>query len=334
MSWKTAARHPEWWIDMLVGYALKPSDAVVVSGFWRSGTTWLQQVIARTLNAKVILEPLRYSVDAYRPVLDALGVADRSPVYLDPLVPYAGSSFERHPKLKQYVRSALVSAIPGLPVRLPRFTMRKQAAVAPRGRWSRSAHRIAEAFRPRVVVKFTRAHLLLHAIANDFGPRIVHVRRDPRAVVHSFRRIGWTWPQSFSLVDHLLEPDDGRAAVFREQSDLLRTLDTEPPHVRIAAYWGLLETQAQQAIDARGLPCFRYRDLVKDGTDMARRHLAPLIGPDIDAAFFRQESWSSMSKPGEKSIEDRLYGWKDRLSSTEIADIESAVHRVGADVLL
>jgi hypothetical protein len=305
-----------------------------VSGFWRSGTTWLQQVIGQALDAKVVLEPLRYSVDAYRSVLDALGVADRSPDYLDPLVPYAGSSFERHPHLRQYVRDALVSAIPGLPVRLPRFTMRAQTAATLGGRWARSARRIVEAFRPRVVVKFTRAHLLLSAIANDFGPRIVHVRRDPRAVVHSFRRIGWTWPQAFSLADHLLEPDDGRAAVFREHCDLLRALDTEPPHVRIAAYWGLLETQAQQAIDARGFPCLRYRDLVEDGADSARRHLAPLIGTDIDASFLYQESWSSTAGAGGKSVEDRLYGWKGGLSSTEISNIESAVQRVGADGLL
>ncbi len=52
-----AWRHPEWGLDLCAAPFVDPSEAVVVTGFWRSGTTWLQQTLARLHNAKTVFEP-------------------------------------------------------------------------------------------------------------------------------------------------------------------------------------------------------------------------------------------------------------------------------------
>jgi len=36
----------------------KPEETIVLFGFWRSGTTWLQETLSAELNARTVFEPL------------------------------------------------------------------------------------------------------------------------------------------------------------------------------------------------------------------------------------------------------------------------------------
>lgn len=327
-------RHPEWWLDKVVGRLVSPSDAVVITGFWRSGTTWLQQALCRALNAKAILEPLRYSVEAYRPVLEEAGVANRAASFLDPYIPDAPPHFADRPELRRYIRNALTSSISGVPVRLPRFKIREQDRGRKWSRWEKSAQRIGQALRRGVVVKFTRAHLLLGDVKKEFGPRMIHLRRDPRAVVNSMNQIGWTWPSPFSLEDQLLGLGEERASVFAPWTDLIRRFDEQGAHVRVAGYWGIMEILAKQDVEAADIPVVKYRDVVQGGADWVQDQIGEMIDAQMKPRHLNPESWSSTAGKEGKSVQDRLEGWKEELNRRVIADIEGVITELEVEALV
>jgi hypothetical protein len=305
---------------------LTPDDAVVVSGFWRSGTTWLQQVLCRTLGAKAILEPLRYSIREYDEILRSINLPDRSPCYLDPHMPYADVLSEDS-ALGNYISRALTSAVSGIPIRLPRFKMREQDRRKHSSRILRSAQRVRAACQSQVVAKFTRAHLLLPALDRAFNSPIIHIRRDPRAVVYSFERTNWDWPDALSLTDQLLTPGDGRQALFEPWSSEIREFDQRPPHVRIAAYWALVETHVERSLPEDTV-CVSYEDLCEGHVEVLRSWL----GREINERALKLESWSSpiSSSDGNR---DRINGWKQGMSSRKIQEVEGTISTIGADHL-
>src|SRR5262245_54727605 len=47
-----------YWIDRTLAFRCDPSETLLLSGFWRSGTTWLQEALRDVLYAKTLFEPL------------------------------------------------------------------------------------------------------------------------------------------------------------------------------------------------------------------------------------------------------------------------------------
>jgi hypothetical protein len=45
-------------VDLITGRLGAARPVVFVSGFWRSGTTWMQELLAKSLHAKTVFEPL------------------------------------------------------------------------------------------------------------------------------------------------------------------------------------------------------------------------------------------------------------------------------------
>jgi hypothetical protein len=305
---------------------LAPEDAIVVSGFWRSGTTWLQQVLCRTLAAKAILEPFRYSIKEYNEVLKSIKPLDRSLSYLDPHMPYV-DKLDKSGALGNYIKRALTSAVSGIPIRLPRFKMREQDRRKPSFPILCSAQRMRTACQSQVVAKFTRAHLLLPTLDRTFDPSIIHIRRDPRAVVYSFERTNWGWPEELSLADQLLTPKDGRQALFESWSSAIHELDQRPPHVRIAAYWALVEMHVERTLPEDAM-CVCYEDLCQGDVEALRNWL----GTEIDDRALKLESWSSPISTSDGN-RDRINGWKQGMNIRKTEEIEETVSMVGADHL-
>ncbi|PQJ35074.1 hypothetical protein BSZ35_11130 [Salinibacter sp. 10B] len=321
-------RHPEWAIDSVIGRTLYPSEAIVVTGFWRSGTTWLLQSIARARNAKPILEPLYSEFAPYRTsVLSSTYGLDLRRSFRIPLMPYADKHFEKGSPLRAYIRRALVSSISGVYPRTPRYDAENKLGI--NGTWGKIAHRLREAMRTRVAVKFTRAHFLIPAIRNEFGPTILHIRRDPRAVVASILRTNWQWPADLSLVEQLLEVGDGREQLFREDADALRKLNRRGIAARLTGYWVCVERYVRQLEDEGMVIPVRYERLVRHGADYLARVLPEETETTKD--FLAEESASTQSERKDVSREKRLYGWKNELSSRNIEQVNRALDVLGSD---
>ncbi|MBB4062387.1 sulfotransferase [Salinibacter ruber] len=313
---------------------LRPSAAVVVTGFWRSGTTWLQQLLAEDLRAKSVLEPLYPRFHLFRDeVLPELMPQIEVDLSLLAFIPFCKESLDRTQILASYFKRALTSSLPGVYVRTTRYDTEKKKGCDSLS--SKVYYRIRDSLKTKVVVKFTRAHLMLPEIHSYFRPDVLHIRRDPRAVWASLKRTGWEWPREFSLVTHLLELDDGRRALFDDQSELIREIDRMGPAARIGGYWACLEQEVQRYKDSGGnFSIVTYRQLCLEGTD----HLAEVLSQshtDTSTSFeLNRNSYSTQRSRENASLQQRVYGWKNELPGAEVRDIEQALKKLDATDLL
>jgi hypothetical protein len=302
-------------LDRLLAGRIDPSRSLVVSGFWRSGTTWLQETLAGLLDAKTIFEPFHFSVGAARPLHEHHGVAERSESYRELFMPFARAGAMPAP-LRFAFEQALRSAVPGSEVRFLRRDLR-------------------ESLRRRVVVKCVRVPLCLHAAQAAFGMPVVHVRRDPRAVVASARLTDWAWLfDHLSLREQLLEPADGRAAVFEPWREEILSLDRDDVIERLTAYWALTEHALREAYGTAPPPapaCFvSYEELCRTPAESLPGLLARLGLPveARDGAPAVDSRTTARSRRG-ASVEERIDGWKTVLTPDEARRIEGVVERLG-----
>ena len=193
---------------------------LVVSGFWRSGTTWLQECLAQALGAKTVFEPLSPMEPRRR---DALGNAFST-------------------------EDALQAFVPG-PDPDPAFWRYLDAATRGKtgSRFSLSCRRnLRESFRTGIVVKDVRLHRNLRAVHERLGVPIVHIRRHPCAVIASLRAAEWHW--SFERVSLLDWP------LPHVEPELRRECDCDTLS-RLAAFWALHEREAARALHDQAWAC-------------------------------------------------------------------------------
>lgn len=304
-------------VDRLISFRINPSDTLMVSGFPRSGTTWLQQSLAELLQAKTIFEPLDPAV----PDMRAIYMSDRlSPEDVDFLrlyMPYCGASTLNGHPLETVFFNGLRGTI--------------------RGRWVRRYRRngVAEAFRPRVVLKDVKAHLCLRAAQNTFSMPVIHIYRDPRAIAASIKMTKWSWIfDHLSLREQLLEPQDGRAAFFGHWHADICEYDKEDKLAKIIAYWALAEKFLEHCYaDQRGRIVFlsyeelcqkREQILLEALNKLGVRHASRMNSRALDV-----NSSTTVKQRRGASVEERIAGWKEVLSVSEVSRIESIVQNFG-----
>ncbi|MCS3672412.1 hypothetical protein GGQ21_003082 [Salinibacter ruber] len=310
------------------GGGLCPSEAVVITGFWRSGTTWLLEALSRSLDAKAVFEPLYPDTTGYSRIPSKHYHGSEEAI--GGFMPFAPSHLADGPKLKRHLIRSLTSAVPGVFVRSARFNIRENEGRNYSCYIAALKERLADALRSRVVVKFTRAHLILPSLQSAFDPTVFHIRRDPRAVVESLIRKEWAgWIHDMSLAEYLLAPEDGRSDVFNRWADEIHQCDQQGGVAPVAGYWALAEWYVEEFADGQRVNV-SFEELCRDGNE----HLnANGHGADIQVSSSTLQGESRTSKK-QKTVEDRIYGWSKRLSSGARRTIETVVRRFGMEKLL
>lgn len=320
-------RHPEWIVDALLSPSIDPSSSTVISGFWRSGTTWILESVTRSLSAKTVFEPLKpdttgytsYPEESYSGSLEAI----------DGFMPFAsGENIGRF--LENHLWRSLTGAVPGVFVRAARLSIREHEQRAHNGYITDVRERLRDAFRTNVVTKFTRGHLVLPVLQHLFSPTVIHIRRDPRAVVESLLRKAWSgWVQEMSLSDYLLTPEDGRQDVFARWADEIQWCDHKGGLAPVAGYWVMAEWYVDEFASNETIHV-SFERLATGGHEYLNDLLKSTdirVMPDI----LESESRTSEQR---KTAEDRIVGWKDRLSIENKNVIEQTIHRFGKEALL
>jgi hypothetical protein len=304
--------------DRLVALGVDPSRTLVVSGFWRSGTTWLQESLAQLLGAKTVFEPFHFEVPAAWALLSRnQPVVKPSPV-LELHMPYCGDA-ELSGELRAVFAGALRGTLAGRGTRLLRTDPR-------------------ECLRRRVLVKLVRGHLCLRAAQRTFGMPIIHVYRDPRGVVASVLQTGWDWLfDHLRLAEQLLEPRDGRAAAFEPWREAIEEYDAQDRIARLAAYWAITERYLRDSLlsgaGGSGRCLFvSYEELCRKREDFLHETLARL---DLPAPTSRRrsvldrESLSTSESRRGATLEDRLLGWRKQLTPAQSSTIAEIARRFG-----
>jgi len=302
-------------LDRATAFRYDPSQTLVVSGFWRSGTTWLEEALREVLHAKTLFEPLCELAREAHPVHVHSGVAGKSMEFLRLFMPYcAGPSLEGHPAHEVF---------------------RKSLRAVSWGSWLRRFRKdLSESLRPRIVVKFVRAQLCLRAAQDSFGMPVLHVYRDPRAIVASIRNTRWHWLfEHLSLQGQLLDPPDGRAEYFGRWRDAILDYDQQDPVARVAAYWALTEKFVDEAYRdrPRRFACIGYEDLVQGRERVFAETLQRLELTPWRSEFqvSRRDSTTTSQRQRGASVSERVAGWRKVLTDREVDRIESIVRGFG-----
>jgi len=316
-------------VDSLLSRTLNPSDAVVITGFWRSGTTWLLQSLSRALDAKGVFEPFHYDLPGYADVVRQDGSSySFQDEYLSAFMPFVRSHFSGSPGFEAYVRSALTGGITEPWVLGPRIEMRRHSGNAAKWELFDLLYKLKTALRTQIVTKFVRGHLLIPVLHQTFDPALIHIRRDPRSVVASFHRRSWSWHKRLSLKEQLLNPDDGRSTYFDSWADLIHRYDREQPLVRVAAYWALLERFVNDLPVHPRRATVSYEDLCLRPRETVRE-LASVLPATPDNSHFNLPSRTTEQERRKASIQERVFSWKNTLNRETVQKIERVVIDLG-----
>ena len=280
----------------------RPSDAVVILGFPRSGTTFLVEAVSALLPARTMFEPLHHSVAPARRFLHPHWFVNDT-TRLQKGFPYR-RPHEVDPLLSDFFQRILTGAI-------------NQSRL--------SRYRSLSSFRTKnIVVKETRGTLLASWLANTFQVRIILLIRNPIAVVESVQRqrFGW-WLQDASFL-----------SLFTDQEELVEDWLTpflpflnsqiETGAERIAAGWSIANMvpliQAREGIFSPLI--IRYDDLVLE-PEATFRDICEFLGVDyrwdLVESMLKRPSTSTQKTRRDISARERVFGWQNRVSE-EVAD--------------
>lgn len=295
-------------IDNVVATVGYVRPVVLVTGFWRSGTTWMQECLAEALRAKTSFEPLTPSLLRRDRVLAPFGLT--SPDHEHAFVPFLDGSDPRYAAMWKYLEEAVRGHCAGT------FGL-----VCRKG--------VLESLRRDLVLKCVRMQFSQRAFHRRFGLPIVHVRRHPCAVVASLRDCRWPWHfRNVDITALLYEIGDGREERLSRWRTVIPRFGQDVVS-RIAAYWALSESYVQHSL-AELTPSLlvNYEQAVTSPVrtlhEICARLALPPPGkfdPSADSALTGRASAG-------QSNEYRLTSWRTRLSPSEIERVYSVVAEI------
>ena len=286
-------------LDRLTATARTP-EPVILSGFWRSGTTWLQQLTAEAIGAKTLFEPL--DQDSFIPFLRG------KPVQYRGYIPGSAAEFTGADW------QSLDLAFKGISPHRSGFNYLCREG-------------LGEAFRPRVVVKFVRCQMVLDALIKRYNPSAtLHISRHPMPVVQSMLKAGWNW--NFSEID-LADWYGGSAASMPAELSKLAEAGLTETHQKVAALWAITE---QAAMAANPVTLCRYESLVAapEATFETLMQTAGLT--QVQAPSFGKDSPVTVAQRKGISVEERLTSWRRDMPQDLQADIRAVLKDFWPDI--
>lgn len=293
-------------IDFALAQTGWARPVALVTGFWRSGTTWAQECMARTVAAKTIFEPLSPMIPAYERLIDPLPLHSYAArhAFLPHLRPGHDAEFWRY----------LDDAFRGYNEGDAALLCRKK---------------VAESLSRRTVVKCVRMQLSLGAIADRYDVPVIHVRRHPGAVVASMLAARWDWNfEELRLSEILRGFGDGREDALGPLDETLVRYDTDALS-RVAAYWALTERAVDEQLAGRPRArVIAYEEAVATPDDTFR-DLAAFAGQPMRAAPDpNRDSPVTTAQSRKLTSSDRAEAWQSRLTPDQIRRIYQIVEAV------
>lgn len=284
-------------LQRLLGWQPQASEAIVLAGSGRSGTTWLTDVLCSGASLQQIFEPLHPSMNSkVRQLLgwdESLHPHIRSP-YLRPSVD--------DPEWRELLDDVMSGRVRNY------WTDYERTAVFP----------------SRYLVKMIRANLMLGFLWDNLHPTIIYVVRHPCAVVSSRVRIGWHADVRDILAQEDLIQDHLEPVV----ADIEREGDPLGAH---AVWWAVENAVAQRELATRPHVRLDYEEIVRDPS----ASLAKVA--DFCSVKLRKPRESMIARPsrmasgarhdvGERAVSE---GWQRHLSRRDQVRVLDWAHKLG-----
>jgi len=292
----------------------------IIVGSGRSGTTWIQDVLAQTNGYATIFEPLH-------------------PDAVPAMAAYAGrylQAEDRCGELESYLEQVFSGRIRNTwityRVRPDRLAFRAKLMTDPGSvyewlaRWKKFARHYARYRRDRgkpLLLKFIRANLMLPWLASHFIVRIAAVVRHPGAVVESKIRLGGDDWEPEAVIEH-----------YRSQSRLMA--DLPGAHEKLfrerltaAGKQALIWCIENKLLIGRaadwGVVLVFYEDLLDASDENAWESIVKGLGlkniPDTKTRRSASQQ-ASLLTAGKGYDLSHCGGWRSRLTSVQIDEIQ------------
>jgi hypothetical protein len=300
--------------------------ARVIAGFGRSGTTWIQDVVAQANRLRAVFEPLHSQL-----ISGAQGHAHR---YLSA----SDESDELYRLLHRFFYEDYLSLWSDYRIVKNRLLPKSEDLVSWR-KFKAWLHFISNSknnvvryhwqrrYKERIV-KFVRANMMLTWLQEKFDARIVFVIRHPAAVVLSQMRALPAW----SL--------DDRINIYRNDKQLLAVLDDNAkqllfeslePVESLTLSWCIENSVALRQANAGAIHVVYYENLLQDGKREWTKLLSALdlhVMPD-ESLIYRpsQQAW------GEKATDARLVRqydlWMNNIDALTASKMQAILDKTG-----
>jgi hypothetical protein len=293
------------------------SKTVIINGFWRSGTTLLQTKICKSVKGKSVFEPFGPDVI-------------NDPIYLNSKLVKSNLPRNFHNSFMPFSSMKNESLEFEIFI-LKCFNANIKSAVVRRLRKS-----IKSSFYKTVVCKFVRGHLLLPYLLNK-NPNmpVIHIYRNPKAVLASITRKGWGyWFKDFYLKDQLIEIDDERKVYFNQYKDLIQKYDNKDVHSRICAFWCLVERYIHdKCVPYSNFLYVSYEELITNDFEPIKVFLAKF---DLNWYNNSVENLSSVTTNKNRkfmSKEEKRDSWKKELDVETQLKIDLILNDFDLDII-
>ncbi len=278
----------------ITGREIKSDETILIAGSGRSGTSWILNTLAESLNYQPIFEPLNpnFVVEAR----ELLGVKQESkPVITSPYLRAQGN----YPEWNTLLTRALSGTIRNL------WTDKKRYTFFPNG----------------YLIKVIRANFMLGYISNNFNPKIIFVMRHPCAVIFSRLRLNW----EVNLQELLSNPDIIEDYLQPYLSDIEK--ETDPVGIH-AIWWALEQLIALDSLKDQDYFFVHYEDIYLSNYQKFNEIINWLDLKDQPYKFIQQQETSLEDDSEYKS---RISQWESGLNSEQKEKILWWANRFGID---
>lgn len=278
----------------------------VVNGFWRSGTTWLFDIISDSYSLRSRFEPFNSRVEEYMNMLEHYqGNESLRLVELPAWMPFVlGKNAYNDGWVKNFIDQAIKGEL-----KSKWISDGRSSTIRGRGKG--------------VCLKFVRGYGVLDYLVQDLGFIGLHVRRDPAFSISSMMRNNWggQWLDAISWDALIYSVDDGRAEVLSKKQSVDVLFDQKDPVDRVLAYWSILEEYAEQIIEKNEakIQLVSYERMIQEGPGYLHSQLLRLDGlPKVSieriGSYWARKSKTTCSlKTRDQSHEDDLTKVQERV---------------------